>query len=82
MSLYYKYAPDVSKIVVLSYFDDCVYWYTSNSLGKWFVNTLGNIFHVNFLEYAYWFMAIIISKLKDHSAYVDQARYATYIGVK
>ena len=27
MSIYYKYAPDGSKIVVLSYVDDCVYWY-------------------------------------------------------
>ena len=25
MSIYYKYAPDESKIVVLSYVDDCVY---------------------------------------------------------
>ena len=29
MSIYYKYAPDRSKIVVLSYVDDCVYWYTN-----------------------------------------------------
>ena len=29
MSIYYKYAPDGSKIVVLSYVDDCVYWYTN-----------------------------------------------------
>ena len=29
MSIYYKYAPDGSKIVVLSYIDDCVYWYTN-----------------------------------------------------
>ena len=28
ISIYYKYAPDGSKIVVLSYVDDCVYWYT------------------------------------------------------
>ena len=27
MSIYYKYAPYGSKIVVLSYVDDCVYWY-------------------------------------------------------
>ena len=26
MSIYYKYAPDGSKIVVLSYVYDCVYW--------------------------------------------------------
>ena len=28
MSIYYKYAPDGSKIVVLYYVGDCVYWYT------------------------------------------------------
>ena len=49
MSIYYKYAPDVSKNIVLSYVDDYVYWYTSEALGKWFVDTLGRRFHVNFL---------------------------------
>ena len=34
MSIYYKYAPYGSKIVVLSYVDDCVYWYTYEALGK------------------------------------------------
>ena len=33
MSIYYKYAPYGTKIVVLYYVDDCVYWYTSESLG-------------------------------------------------
>ena len=33
MSIYYTYAPDESKLVVLSYVDDCVYWYTSEELG-------------------------------------------------
>ena len=33
MSIYFKYAPDGSKIVVLSYVDDCVYWYTNEDLG-------------------------------------------------
>ena len=56
MSIYYKYAPDGSKIVVLSYVDDCVYWYTNEDIGKWFVDTLGKIFHVKFLGYAHWFM--------------------------
>ena len=32
MSIYYKYESDGSKIVVLSYVDDCVYWYTDESL--------------------------------------------------
>ena len=71
MSIYYKYAPYGSKIVVLYYFDDCVYWYTSEAIGKWFVDTLGKIFHVNFLEYAHWFMTIRISQMKDHSISVD-----------
>ena len=48
MSIYYKYEPYGTKIVVLSYFDDCVYWYTSEVIGKWFVDALGKIFHVNF----------------------------------
>ena len=34
MSIYYNYAPDGSKIVVLFYVDDCVYWYTDEDLGK------------------------------------------------
>ena len=56
MSTYYKYAPDGTNIVVLSYVDYCVYWYASESLGKWFVDTLGKRFHVNFLGYTHWFM--------------------------
>ena len=41
MSIYYNYAPDGSNIEVLSYVDDCVYWYTNEYPGKWFVDTLG-----------------------------------------
>ena len=82
MSIYYKYAPDGSKIVVLSYVNDCVYWYTNEDIGKWFVYTLGKILHVNFLGYAHWFMSIIIFQLKDHYISVDQDRYATSIVVK
>ena len=32
MSIYYKYAPDGSKIVVLYYVDDFVYWYANEDL--------------------------------------------------
>ena len=82
MSMYYKYAPDGSKTVVLSYVDDCVYWYTNEDLGKCFVDNSRNRFHVNFLGYSHWFRSIIISLLKDHSISVDQAIYANYIVVK
>ena len=82
MYIYYKYAPDGSKIVVLSYVDDCVYWYTNEDIGKRFVDTLGKRFHVNFLGFAHWFISIRISQLKDHSISVEQARYATSIVAK
>ena len=82
ISIYYKYAPYGYKNFVLSYVDDCVYWYTNEDLGKWFVDTLGKRFHVNFLGYAYWFMSIKISQLKDHSISMDQARYDTSIVAK
>ena len=82
MSIYYKYAPDGSKLVVLSYVDDCFYWYTNKDLGKWFVDTLGKRFHVNFLRYAHWFISIRISQMKYHSISVDQARYDTFIVAK
>ena len=79
MSIYNKYAPDGSKIVVLSYIDYCVYWYTNKAPGKWFVDTLGKTFHVNLLVYAHWILSIIISQVKDHFIYVDRARYSTYV---
>ena len=77
MSIYYKYALDGSKIAALYYVDDIFYWYTNEDLGKWFVDTLGKRFHVNFLGYEHWFMSMRISQMKYHSVSVDQARYAT-----
>ena len=62
---------------VIYYVDDFVSWYKSESIGKWFVENLGEKFHVNFLGYAHWFMSIRISQMKDHSISVDQGMYAT-----
>ena len=82
MYIYYKYAPYGTIIVVLPYVDDCFYWYISEALGKWFLDTLEQISHVNFLGYAHWFMSIIISQIKDHSISVDWDRYANSIVAK
>ena len=71
MSIYYKYAPYGTKIVVLSYVDDCVYWYNYEAIGKWFVDTLGKRFHVNLLGYAHWFMLSRINQMKDPSISID-----------
>ena len=64
ISIYYKYASDGTKIVVLYHVDDCVYWYTSEALGKC---------------YSHWFISISISQMKDHYISVDQAKYDTSI---
>ena len=82
ISIYYKYAPDVSKLVVLSYVDYYFYWYTYEELGNCFLDTLGNTFHVNFLGYPHWFISVRIPQLKDHSISVDQARYAISVVAK
>ena len=82
MSICYKYAPYGTNIVVLSCVYDCFYCYTYEAIGKCFVDTLEKRFHVNFLEYAYWYMSIIIAQMKDHSILGDQAIYATYIVAK
>ena len=79
MSIYYKYTPYGSKLVVLSYVDECVYLYTSEEPWSWFVDTLKNMFHVKFLGYAHLFMSISISQLEDHSISAYQSRYATYV---
>ena len=82
MSIYYKYAPDRSKIVVLYYVYDCAYLYTNEDLGKWFVDHLGKRFHVDLLGCSHWLMSIRISQLKGHSISVDQYIYATSIVAK
>ena len=75
VSIYYKYEPYGSKLVVQSYVDECVQWYKYEEIGKWFADTLGKIFHAKFLGYAHWFMSIRISQLKDHSISVEHATY-------
>ena len=40
MSIYCKYTPHGSKLVVLSYVDEYSYWYKFEELLKWFVDTL------------------------------------------
>ena len=82
ISVYYKYAPDGSNLVVLCCGDDCVYWYTSEEIGKCFVDKFGKMFHVKFLGYAHWFVSVGILQLRDHYISVDQARYDTSVVAK
>ena len=82
MSIYYKYAPDGSKLVVVFYVDDCVYWYTNEDIGKCFGDNLGKRLHTNFLGYAHRFMSIRIYQMKYHSISVEQNKYSTSIVAK
>ena len=82
MSIYYKYAPDGTKNVVLYDGNGCVYWYTYEALRKWFLDALGKRFYVNFLVFAHWFISIRISQVKEHSISVDQDIYAASIVAK
>ena len=79
ISLYYKYAPDGFNLIVLSYVDDYVYWYTYEEPGTWFVDTLGNILRVKLLGYANWFIYIGISQLKDNNISVYQYIYMLHM---
>ena len=79
MSVHYKYTPDETNIIVLSYVDNCVYWYTFEALGKWFLDTLIKRFHVKFLGFSHRFMLITISLIKDSSISVNKDRYTTSI---
>ena len=40
--------------MLLSYVDDYAFWYKYEELGKWFVDIIGERFHINFLGYAHW----------------------------
>ena len=82
MSIYYKYAPDGGKLLSYLMVMTAYIGIILKPLGKWFVDTIGNIFHVNLLVYAHWFMLIRISQMKDNSISVDQAICATSIIAK
>ena len=60
MNIYCKYAPYGTNISVLSDVDYCVYWYTSEVIGKWFVETIGKRLNVNLLIFAHFFISIRI----------------------
>ena len=77
MSIYYNYASEISRLIMLSYVDDFIYWYKYEDLAKWFVDTILKMVHVNFLGYSHWFMSSSISKLKNCSISAEQARHVT-----
>ena len=76
------YGTDISKLVVLSYVDDCVYCNKYEELGKSFVDTLVKRFHMYFLGYENWFISIRNSQLKYHYISVYQDTYDTSVVTK
>ena len=78
MSVYYRCAPDGSRLVVFSCVDNCLYWYKYDELGNCFLGALGKRLHINVLGYAHMFMSIRISQLWAHYILVYQDIFATY----
>ena len=56
-----------------------IFYYAYEAIGKWLVDTLRNILHVNFLVFANCFMSIRVSNLNNHSISLDQYIYATSV---
>ena len=50
--------------------------YIYGAIEKWFVNTIGKRFHVEFLAFAHWFIPTGISQIKYNYISVYQDRYA------
>ena len=59
MYIYYKYESYGCSLVVLYFFDDCLFWYAYEEIGKWFVDTLGKRLHLNFLKYPQWLCLLV-----------------------
>ena len=54
ISIQHKYEPNVSRLVVLYYVNDCVYWCLCEEIGKWFMyNRLRKRFNMKFLGHAH-----------------------------
>ena len=54
--IYYKYEPDGSKLVVLYYVDDCVYWYIKMVFGYYWKEVLCEIIRICTLVYVHYYI--------------------------
>ena len=73
---------DGSKIVVLCYVDDCVYWYANEDLVKWFVDTLEKRFHAQTLvDQARYATSIVAKYLYTATVKVSTKFYKTTFAI-
>ena len=89
MSIYYKYAPNGAKIVVLYYVYDCVYWYNYETLvGYTWSPTASMITFKYFLAdevkhrarlYQLYFIGALLQEKVNNKVFVElDSRYADY----
>ena len=57
----------MKKNVVLFYVDDCLYCYTYEAIVKWFVDSLGKNFHLNF--FGIFKLVHVIHNLSDEGPF-------------
>ena len=65
ISIYHKYSPDGSKLVVLSQVDECVNLYKSEELGNQFLDTLEKIFYISRLMHLLGQMRMFLKLHRD-----------------
>jgi hypothetical protein len=70
---------DDSRIYLLNYVDDMLYYGTNNAGTKCFEELLSKRFNVEFMGQAHWYLATHINQLSNYDIELDQSRYCKSI---
>ena len=74
-----KEFPDGTKLFLLNYVDDMLYYGTNPSRVQEFEEQLGKRFHLELLGQAHWYLGTRIQQLANHDIELDQSRYCLSI---
>jgi hypothetical protein len=77
--LFLQHYNDGSKVHLLNYVDDMLYYGTSKSRIKQFEELLTQRFNVELMGQAHWYLATRINQLSNYDIELDQSRYCKSI---
>jgi hypothetical protein len=77
--LFTQHHNDGSKVYLLNYVDDMLYYGTNNSRIKQFEELLTQRFNVELMGQAHWYLATRINQLNNYDIELDQSRYCKSI---
>ncbi len=77
--IFFKEFPDGSKIYILNYVDDILYYGTCPAKVQEFEQQLSNRFNLELLGQAHWYLGTRIHQLANYNIEVDQSRYCPAI---